>query len=194
MKWNDHSKDIPDGTHAFLSPSQYHWTNYSDEKIRQVYKNYISAQRRGTILHDFARQCILLKQKLPRSRKTLNMYVNDAIGFGMRPEQGLKYSENCFGKADAISFKKRYLRIHDLKTGVTKASLRQLEVYAALFFLEYGIQPNNIDGIELRIYQNDDILVGNPEYEDISPIIDTIVRFDRIIEECNEEDGYGTIQ
>ena len=113
------------------------------------------------------------------------MYVNDAIGFKMRPEQILYYSDNCFGTADAIIFKKNFLRIHDLKTGVTPASLHQLEIYTALFCLEYEIKPGDIE-IELRIYQNDDILVGNPTKEDIMPIMNKIIIFDRIIEKIKE--------
>lgn len=118
------------------------------------------------------------------------MYVNDAIGFGMTPEQVLYYSPNCFGTADTISFKKNILRIHDLKTGETKASLHQLEVYAALFCLEYDIKPGELDDIELRIYQNDDVLVGHPQADDILPIMDSIIHFDKLIEKCKEED-YG---
>ena len=74
------------------------------------------------------------------------MYVNDAIGFRMRPEQPLFYSENCFGTADAISFdeKKKYLRIHDLKTGVGKVKLDQLLIYASLFCLEYNFKPGDM--------------------------------------------------
>lgn len=189
MIWNNHSKDVPEGAHAFLSPSKYHWTNYSDEKLAEVYKKHLATQR-GTLLHAFACQCITLKQRLPRTKETLNMYVNDAIGFGMNPEQPLYFSANCFGTADAISFKRNFLRIHDLKTGEAKASLHQLEVYAALFFLEYRVDPNSVSGIELRIYQNNDILIGNPLGEDIKPVMDTIVRFDRLIEEVKEEDGY----
>lgn len=189
MQWNDHSKDVPEGSHAFLSPSKYHWVNYTDDKLSSTYKKHLAIQR-GTLLHSFACQCIALRQKLPKSNKTLNMYVNDAIGFGMMPEQILYFSENCFGTADAISFKKRYLRIHDLKTGEIKASLHQLEVYAALFCLEYNEKPEELNGIELRIYQNDDILIGQPEASDINPIMDKIIRFDKLIEECKEED-YG---
>lgn len=143
------------------------------------------AKERGTRLHAFAKECIELNQKLPKSNKTLNMYVNDAIGFKMQPEQILYYSDNCYGTADAINFKKQFLRIHDLKTGVTPASLHQLEIYASLFCLEYEIKPNDIE-IELRIYQNDDILVGNPTKEDILPIMNKIIIFDRIIEEIKE--------
>lgn len=187
MIWNNHSKDVPEGAHAFLSPSNYHWTNYDKDKLIAIYKNH-QAKLRGTILHDFAKQCILLKQKLPRSNKTLNMHVNDAIGFGMTPEQPLYYSANAFGTADAISFKRNFLRIHDLKTGETKASLRQLEIYAALFCLEYNVKPGSLDGCELRIYQNDDILIGKPEADDILPIMDKIITFDQFIEQCKEED------
>jgi hypothetical protein len=37
------------------------------------------------------------------------MYVNDAIGYQMTPEQPIYYSENCVGTADAISFKNDFL-------------------------------------------------------------------------------------
>ena len=185
MIWNSHLNDVNEGDHAFLSASKYHWIGYDENKLINSYKNWV-ATTRGTVLHDFARRCILLNQKLPRSKKTLNSYVNDAIGFRMRPEQVLYYSENCFGTADAISFKDDFLRVHDLKTGVTPASLHQLEVYASLFCLEYKIKPGDI-GIELRIYQNDDILVGNPTAEDILPIMDKIISFDKIIESIKME-------
>lgn len=116
------------------------------------------------------------------------MYVNDAIGFRMRPEQVLYFSDNCFGTTDAISFKSGVLRIHDLKTGVTPASLHQLEIYTALFCLEYGIKPGDIE-IELRIYQNDDVLVGKPEGPDIVPIMDKIIIFDKRINKIKQEEG-----
>lgn len=185
MIWNSHSNEVREGDHAFLSASKYHWINYDEKKLVSAYKNWLAATR-GTVLHDFARTCILLNQKLPRSKKTLNSYINDAIGFHMRPEQVLYYSENCYGTADAISFKDDFLRIHDLKTGVTPASLHQLEVYASLFCLEYKIKPGSI-GMELRIYQNDDILIGNPTAEDILPIMDKIISFDKIIESIKTE-------
>jgi hypothetical protein len=141
---------------------------------------------KGTILHDFAAQCITLGQKLPKSQKTLNMYVNDAIGFKMNPEQVLYYSDNCFGTADAIIFRNNLLRIHDLKTGVTKAHMEQLEIYAALFCLEYKMKPGNID-MELRIYQNNEIVVYNPTADDILPIMDKIITFDKVIEKLKIE-------
>lgn len=163
--------------HALLSPSKHYWVNYDEEKLTKVYSNWYAAQR-GTRLHAFAKEAIELKQKLPKSRTTLNMFVNDAIGFRMTPEQGLYYSDNCFGTADAISFNKNLLRIHDLKNGVTPASFVQLEIYAGIFCLEYNVDPNTID-IELRIYQNNDILVYIPE--NISEIMTKIIAADHYI-------------
>lgn len=166
--------------HAFLSPSKYHWMNYSDEKLDETYVKWRAIEM-GTKLHEFAAQAIRLKVRMPRSKKTLYNYINDAIGYRMTPEQPLWYSENCFGTADAISFYDDFLRIHDLKTGTTKASIHQLEVYAAIFCLEYHIKPESIQN-ELRIYQNDDILIQNTEPSIIHQVMDTIVRFDRRIE------------
>lgn len=185
MIWNSHLSEVREGEHAFLGASNYHWINYDEEKLETVYRN-MQAKERGTLLHDFARRCISLGQKLPRSHQTLNMYVNDAIGFHMQPEQILFYSSNCFGTADAISFSKDFLRIHDLKTGATPASFHQLEIYAALFCLEYKVKPQNI-GVELRIYKDDDVLIGNPMAEDILPIMDKIVLFDKRIEKIKME-------
>ena len=185
MQWNDHSREVPEGSHAFIGGSQYSWVNYDPAKLETVYRNNL-AKERGTILHAFACECINLGQKLPKSKKTLNMYVNDAIGFKMRPEQCLFYSFNAFGWADAISFKDDLLRIHDLKTGALPASLKQLEIYAAFFCLEYAKDPSKI-GMELRIYQNDNILVGNPTAEDINPLMKKIVEFDKIINRIKEE-------
>lgn len=176
-----------EGLHAFLGASKYHWINYTDDKIAESYKNF-RATLRGTELHEFAAQCIKLGQKLPKSQKTLNMFVNDAIGFKMTPEQPLFYSENCFGTADAICFRDNKLRIHDLKTGVTPAHMEQLEIYAALFCLEYKYKPGEID-IELRLYQNNEIIYHNPTVEDIAPIIDKIITFDKIIRKLRVEEG-----
>ena len=113
------------------------------------------------------------------------MYVNDAIGYKMTPEQVLYFSDNCFGTADAIAFKNNILRIHDLKTGEVPAHMEQLEVYAALFCLEYHVQPSKID-MELRIYQNDEIVVHEPTVEDIAPIIDKIITFDKRLNQLKE--------
>ena len=173
------------GQHAFLGASKYHWINYDEDKIADSYAKFTAIQR-GTVLHDFAAQCISLGQKLPKSRKTLNMYVNDAIGYHMSPEQILYYSDNCFGTADAISFDRDFLRIHDLKTGGVPAHMEQLYIYAALFFLEYDIRPSDV-GIEIRLYQLNDILIDNPNVEVIAPIMDKIVTFDKIINKMKVE-------
>lgn len=185
MNFNKHSN--LEGQHAFLGASKYHWINYSDEKVAEAYSKFLATQK-GTVLHEFAAQCIKLGQKLPKSHKTLNMYVNDAIGFRLTPEQILYYSENCFGTADAIGFRNGLLRIHDLKTGVIPAHMEQLEIYAALFCLEYKIKPATID-IELRLYQNNEILYHTPTVEDIAPIMDKIVTFDKVIRKIKEQEG-----
>lgn len=189
MRFNPHLNQ--QGKHAFLGASKYNWLNYSDDKLIQVFIN-MQAKERGTRIHALASELISLGVKLPSRKKTLNMYVNDAIGFGMTPEQVLYYSDYCFGTADAIIFdeRKKMLRIHDLKTGVTEAHIEQLEIYAALFYLEYGewvrFTPND-ENTELRIYQNDQILVHHPESSDILDIADKIVKFSKMLEEIDKE-------
>lgn len=211
MLWNDHSRDVREGTHAFLSPSQYSWLGYDRETLIARYRNRYATSI-GTILHSFARDRIkygikvtrytrsdilleLLRNGIPESCIDMEVifenfknYVNDAIGFQLTPEQALVYSENCFGWADAISFseEKRLLRIHDLKTGLTPASMKQLEIYAALFCLEYKKRPGEID-IELAIYQTAvdedgyyaDINAVQAEPEAIAHHMDQIITLDK---------------
>ncbi len=179
MNFNNHSQ--LEGRHAFLSASKYHWINYDEEKLVSTYTKYQAVQR-GTELHALACQCINLGVKLPKSRNSFNLYVNDGIGFKMQTEQTLYFSDNCFGTADTISFRKNLLRIHDLKTGVSPASMKQLMVYNALFCLEYNIKPIDIE-IELRLYQSDDILIHIPEPEEIYNIMDKIIMFDKKIDQ-----------
>ena len=186
MRFRDHSKLI--GKHAFLSPSSYHWVNYDDEKMdSHVFSSF--AARRGIELHELAQRMIRLGIKLPETLQTLNSYVNDCIGFRMTPEQVLYYSDNCHGTPDAISFSKNKLRIFDLKTGINLCKMTQLEVYAAIFCLEYGFKPVDIE-IELRIYQNDEVQIEVADPIVITRIMGTIVMFDRRIEELREE-AYG---
>lgn len=175
-----------EGQHAFLGASKYHWINYDEHKVADAYSKFLAVQK-GTVLHDFAAQCIRLGQKLPRSQKTLNMYVNDAIGFKMTPEQVLFYSENCFGTADAISFRNNVLRIHDYKSGVIPVHMEQLMIYAALFCLEYQYKPSEIE-IELRIYQSDEVIVHTPIPDEIFAIIEKIIAFDKIIKKIKSEE------
>jgi hypothetical protein len=183
MDFNKHSNLV--GQHAFLSASKYHWINYTDQKLDASFISAMAA-RRGSELHQLAHDLIRLGVKLPDTPTTLNMYVNDALGFRMIPEQVLYFSENCFGTADAISFRKNKLRIHDLKTGITQTSEHQLEIYAALFCLEYNFKPHDLD-IEMRIYQTDEARVFEADPDLIAHIMDRIITFDRRIAELKEE-------
>ena len=169
-----------EGLHAPFGASKSSWLRYSDEKIVEVYNN-LQAAEMGTRLHEWAKQTIDLGIKQSRSKKTIYSYVNDAIGFNMSTEVILFYSERFFGTADAISFRNNFLRIHDLKTGRRPVHMEQLEIYAALFCLEYKVKPGDIH-IELRIYQNDEILVYEPTAEDILPIMDKIVHVNKMLE------------
>lgn len=184
LKFNRH-KNL-EGLHAPFSPSQSSWLRYDDEKALRVYAKKKAALR-GTLLHEWAKTTIDLGIKQPKSKKTLYAYVNDAIGFNMKTEVVLFYSERIFGTADAISFRNGVLRIHDLKTGEDPASMEQLVVYAALFCLEYSIRPGDID-IELRLYQNDEVVYFNPTAEDIVPVMDKIVHFDKLLEDAEYEE------
>jgi hypothetical protein len=183
MRFTNHS--TLEGQHAFLSASSSAWVNYSDEKLDSVYVNRL-ASARGTELHEFAANAIRLGIKLPSSTRTLNMYVNDAIGYRMSPEVVLYHSDNAFGTADAIGFKRNLLRIHDLKMGVIEKNHRQLEVYAAYFCLEYRFKPEDID-ILMRIYQNDQIREFEGDPESINHIIKKIQDFDKRIEAIRME-------
>lgn len=175
------------GKHAFLSASKYSWLRYSDDKIAESYSNWQSVAR-GTELHEYAAQAIKLGRRQPRNNDTVNQYINDAIGFRMTPEQVLYYSPVCFGTADAIGFRDGKLRIHDLKTGTHPASMDQLRIYAALFCLEYDVRPSDIS-IELRIYQNNEVFVLEPELDEIVHVMDRIVTADRIIQSMRMEDS-----
>lgn len=184
MNFNRHS--TLEGLHAPFSPSQSSWLRYDDDKAMEVYTNKKAAER-GTKLHQWAKDTIDLGIKQPKSKKTLYAYVNDAIGFKMDTEVVLFYSDRFFGTADAISFRNGFLRIHDLKTGKTPVHMEQLEIYAALFCLEYRVKPGEID-MELRIYQNDEIIVHNPTAEDIAPIMDKIVHLNKLLERLDGEE------
>ena len=184
MIFNRHSE--LEGLHAFLSASQYHWLNYDLEKLESVYRNHV-ATLRGTELHEFASKAIKLGIRLKATKTTLNMFVNHAIDYAMNSEQVLYYSNNCFGTADAISFRNNMLRIHDLKTGKTPASMNQLMIYAALFCLEYSVKPEDIK-MELRIYQSDIIAVCEPSPDEINHIMGIIKEFDKKIEQLKQEE------
>ncbi len=201
MQWHDHS-DL-EGLHAFLSPSKQTWINYDFEKLEAAYTNSW-ATTIGTVLHAFAERRILRKKRITNKSKesiedfmyengipeklidieqyfeNLAAFVNDAIGFRMRPEQGLKISDDCFGHADAISYdeRKKILRISDFKSGKTEPSMNQLLIYAALFFIEYskelGIRLSDLK-VELRIYYQGQIIYYEPEEDVMAHMVDVVL-------------------
>lgn len=187
MKFYDHRN--LNGLHAPFTASQPTWLRYDDEKAAEVYSN-MKAAKMGTRLHEWAAETIKLGLKQPKSKKTIYAYINDAIGYKMEPEVVLFYSDRFFGTADAICFRNGVLRIHDLKTGKIgkiESHMEQVEVYAALFCLEYKVRPSDIK-IELRIYKNDEVIVWNPTEEDISPIMEKIIHLDKLLEEIDREE------
>lgn len=216
MNWNDHSKLVgkhailSPSSYSWINydvgkPDAY-------DARTALFNRYCStySQAIGTLVHDYARKRILYKMPMKKGDKAsllfylrdngipenvvdmeflfenILYYVNDAIQYSMSPETMLYYSENCFGCADAISFKKNMLRIHDLKTGRLPAHIEQLEIYAALFCLEYDKKPGDID-MELRIYQPFNMIVFNPDATDIFPIMDQIVSQDRFLTKIRNE-------
>jgi hypothetical protein len=173
--------------HAFLSPSVYHWINYDDTKLALRYKA-VRAALEGMEHHRYAAIAIEEREFQDDETTTVGLYINQCIQFRMSPEVVLYYSPNAFGTVDAIAYRYRRLRISDLKTGVTRTYEHQLEVYAALFCLEYEIDPFYIrGGIELRIYQDAKcrLYEGDPEF--IQGIMDKIIRFDKLLNELREE-------
>lgn len=193
MDWHDHS-NLRDA-HAFLSPSKHSWVRYDDEKLVSVYRNTVIAVERGTRLHALACEHIAMGIPMPRKKETLCMYINDGIGYRMRPEEVLYASPAFFGTADTISFRKEpkiskdfeTLRIHDLKTGVNKASMEQLKLYAALFCIEYSKDPNEM-AIETRIYQNNQIVIENPSGREIRDYMNVALHACEVIEEVMKEE------
>ena len=203
-----------EGQHAFLSPSQYHWINYTKEKLADRYLKAMAVQR-GTELHAFAHDAIRLNRMQPRNKDTVNMFINDAIGFKMTSEQPLFYDYICYGTTDAISYKRNFLRIHDLKTGETEAHMEQLRIYAALFCLNYQARvrelrkegktdidiasrfdlspkelhfdPMQMSGIELRIYQLGEIRAETADPKEIRDLMDIIVSSVEVVRNVKAE-------
>ena len=66
--------------------------------------------------------------------------------------------------------------------------MEQLLIYAALFCLEYLVKPGDIQ-IELRIYQHNEILLHEPTADEILPIMDKIISFDKVLKQIKEEEG-----
>lgn len=189
---NNTSLKFPKDSHSIFSASKYHWINYPIEKMLEIFSKE-DARKMGSELHELAYNLIRLKVKLPETNATLNQYVNDAILYGMHPEKQLYFSEEFRGTADALTVDyDGVLRIHDLKTGTTKASMHQLEIYAALFCLDMGCIPADLKDIELRLYQNDAVEVEHATPEIIVPIMDKMIIVDGLIRKMKGRDvEYG---
>lgn len=179
MRFVDHSN--LEGKHAFLGASKSTWLRYDDEKVLKTYRNARAAAI-GTKLHEIAAEHIRLGLPFGETENTVGMFVNDAIKYQMTPEQVLYFSPYAFGTADAISFDPdaELLRIHDLKTGLGPTKFEQLEIYAALFCLEYNIAPTI--NTQLRIYQNEEVRSHIPDADDIRDIMRRIVHFSDILD------------
>ena len=212
MNFNRHLQQ--EGKHAILSASSWRWLNDDqDSLIKRISSQY--AQTIGTILHAIAYKHIKYRIKMNKYDKknvmmellangvpsivvdsidfdsmfdNLMAYINDGVGFKMHPEVVLYYSDNFFGTADAIAYNEneRFLRIHDYKSGVIPAHIEQLEIYAALFCLEYRFKPSEID-IRLQIYQNNEVLCHDPGPDEIRDVIDKIIDFDKFITQFKRE-------
>lgn len=183
MHFNKHSNLIDQ--HAFLSPSKHYWIHYNPEKLSKTYINHMAVEL-GVKYHKIASELVNMGIRLNDAEGTIATYVNDCLNDHMATEQPLYYSDNCFGTADAISFENNYLKIYDLKTGLSPVSIEQLRIYAALFCLEYQYNPHSIK-IELRIYQNKQPMVLEiADPDEILRIMDQIELFDDIIENIKE--------
>lgn len=177
------------GHHARLSASKYSWLNYDFDQLERLLVTNDAAVR-GTRLHALAQEMIKMGIQARNSKLTFNMYVNDCIGYRMDPEVVLFYSIDCFGTVDAISFRKRVLRVSDLKTGTGPTSMKQLLIYVALFCLEYNFDPFlDMDRIEMRIYQNDEVRLELADAADVKYVIEKIKNFVEYIEKRRELEG-----
>lgn len=210
MIFEEHSE--LEGKHAVFAPSSPHWLRYDPDRLLDYYINSCSASI-GTALHELAAELITAEQTLKKTDTTFvsfhlsksgfdkkmirrfigpffpmfRIYVNDAISLNMKSEVKLYYSDYFFGTADAIQFydSNRLLRVHDLKTGTTPAKMEQLEVYAALYCLQYKVDPLQIR-FELRLYQGEEVLVHNPDPSEIRQICDIIVKQNKILNDFIE--------
>lgn len=137
--------------------------------------------------HRYAAICIEENIVQDNETTTVGLYINQCIQYRMHPEVVLFYSPNSFGTVDAIAYRYRILRISDLKTGVSRTSEWQLYVYAALFCLEYEIDPFSMRGIELRIYQDSTVKFWPADPYKVKEIMDKIVHFDGVLNQLREE-------
>lgn len=193
------------GKHAFLSPSRVTWIEQSEEDLCRAYQRSYASDV-GTSVHKIAEKCIFRGDKLSKSDRhlvtmaledygippdvfdssaileTLVPFVNESIAYGMIPEVPLYYSPVCFGTTDAIAFNQDngILRISDMKTGEAPSDMRQLLIYAGIFFLEYSFVP--LDGkTELRIYQHGEVTLSKPSSDEVMSVVENIRRANEAI-------------
>lgn len=213
MLWKKHSE--LEGKHSILSPSRHTWLRYDDSNLEdKLYSSYLSdyATTLGTVLHAYAASKIKFGMKMHKYSRdevifyclnsgiprdvldvdavfdNLSNYINDSINYRLDPEVPLYFSKWCFGTADAISYneRKKFLQIHDLKTGKSPVSMDQLLIYASLACLEYQIKPGETD-FELRIYQDEHMQIANPTAEEILPVMDRIITCSKILDNLHSE-------
>lgn len=186
MRLNRHS-DL-EGRHSFLSPSSPAWLRYDDQKLERRFLEHL-AHIRGTEEHDFAARAIKLGHRMEDRPTTINMYINECIGYRMKPEVPLFWSDFCYGHADALGFieSQMLLRISDLKTGKTPTTMDQLVAYAALFCLEYEFSKPWELVIELRIYQANKIKLHIPDPDEVFHAMDRILTGTRLLEQIRAE-------
>lgn len=183
-----------EGTHAFLSASQHAWLNYTEDKLVERLST-VQAAARGTRLHAWASEAILLGRRQPDAgdpnHDILCAYINDALDFNMVPEQVLMYSIYAYGTADAIGFEEYddhdtfagFLRIHDYKSGrIEIKNFDQLYIYGGFFCLEYRFKPFQIEG-EFRIYQGDTIREHEIDRYRLAEVYEKIRAYNEIVEE-----------
>lgn len=154
---------LKDLSHSILS---YIYRKYYDEERAEITET-------GNKILQTAR--VLPKEKLV----TLQQYINDGSGFRMKTEQTLVYSDFIYGTADAIRYEDDVLRISDYKSGKHPVSMDQLLVYAALFCLEYKVDPMKTK-FHLRIYQQGKIICNEPEGSQILDIANRIVYVNKV--------------
>jgi hypothetical protein len=180
LELNSHPEIV--GKHAPFSPSQHYWIDYTPEKLIQYWDNK-DAQQIGTEIHEDAATLITMHYKFldrgyrptpiekMRGKDTVSLHVIHSIKNWLKPEVQVKYSDICFGTADALGFncKTKTLYVNDLKTGKLQGDMRQLEQYAAIFYAEYlpKLQFERMIDIsdckvELRIFQYDDCILSEP--------------------------------
>ncbi len=167
---------------------------YAENAIRyriKILKSDKKELRKWLLMHNIPENIVVYY--VDRTFPNLMMYVNDAIGYRMDTEVPVSYSAipmaefkshgklpPIFGHADALRFKKSQLMIFDLKTGLSPVHMEQLMTYAALYCLQEKLKPGCID-IELRIYQNNEAKIHTPTAEEILPIMDRIVAYDKML-------------